>query len=190
MRVRVSRLRGVAVVVVAAGLVVGAAGPAGAHRGVLPTLHHDGRGTVWLTLAWDDGHPVTEPGLAMLSASSDAGATVPVTALRPLLHDPATLPLPGALAAGDWTVTVDVATPGAGYCSARLRVATDGVPQTIPCATPAATAAAPPAVPPARGLPGWLIGALVAAAAAGLGALWSRGRTRRSLARRVAPRRP
>ncbi|WP_120315498.1 hypothetical protein [Catellatospora citrea] len=187
---KVSWPRGSVVVAVTAGLVFGAAAPAGAHRGVLPTLHHDGRGTVWLTLAWDDGHPVTEPGLAMLSAIGDAGTTVPVTALRPLPHDPATLPLPGALAAGDWTVTVDVAAPGVGYCSARLHVAADGVPQTIPCATPAAGATAAPAVRPARGLSGWLIGALAAVAAAGLGALWSHRRTKRRPALRVAPRRP
>ncbi|GAB4058058.1 hypothetical protein GCM10028775_63950 [Catellatospora paridis] len=174
---------------VAAGLVFGAATPAGAHRGVLPTLHHDGRGTVWLTLAWDDGHPVTEPGLAMLSAGSDAGASVPVTALRPLPHDPATLPLPGALAAGDWTVTVDVAAPGVGYCSVRVHVAAAGIPQSIPCATPAAAATAAPAVPPARGLPSWLIGALAAVAAAGLGAQWSHRRTKRRPALRAAPRR-
>ncbi|MEU8075686.1 hypothetical protein AB0B31_09545 [Catellatospora citrea] len=186
MRVKVSWPRGGTVLVVTAGLVFGAAAPAGAHRGVLPTLHHDGRGTVWLTLAWDDGHPVTEPGLAMLSASSEAGATLPVTALRPLPHDPATLPLPGALAAGEWTVTVDVATPGVGYCSARLLVGTDGGPQTIPCATPAPAATAAPA---AQGRPGWLIGALAAVAAAGLGALWSRRRTKRRPALRIAPRR-
>ncbi|GAA1390016.1 hypothetical protein [Catellatospora chokoriensis] len=173
---KVSWPRGGAVLVVAAGLVFGAAAPAGAHRGVLPTLHHDGRGTVWLTLAWDDGHPVTEPGLAMLSAIGDTGTTVPVTALRPLPHDPATLPLPGALAAGDWTVTVDVATPGVGYCSARVRVAADAVPQTLPCAPPA-TSSAVAAAPRTEGPPLVLVAALAAAALAA-GVLWSRRPTR------------
>ncbi|WP_144119046.1 hypothetical protein [Catellatospora sichuanensis] len=167
----------------AAGLALGPASPARAHRGVLPTLHHDGRGSVWLTLAWDDGHRVDQPGLAMLSATGDSGASVPVTALRPLPHDPATLPLPGALAAGDWTVTVDVAAPGVGYCTARVHVAADGVPQTIPCAP----AAADPALPPAPEPPGWLIGGLVAAAVIAAGVLWSRRRPARSAFDRRRP---
>ncbi|MEU7825162.1 hypothetical protein [Catellatospora sp. NPDC049133] len=170
----------VAAGVAAMGLVLGYASPAGAHRGVQPTLHHDGRGSLWLTLAWDDGHPVDQPGLAMLSASSDAGATVPVTALRPLPHDPATLPLPGALAAGEWTVTVDVAAPGVGYCTARVRVAVDGVPQTVPCAVPAdpdaTAAAADPAVDsPPFGQLAALLAALAAVAVGGFGLLRSRG---------------
>ncbi|MEV0458046.1 hypothetical protein [Catellatospora methionotrophica] len=172
---------------VVAGFVLGVGAPAGAHRGVLPTLHADGRGSVWVTLAWDDGHPVTEPGLAMLSASSDSGASMPVTALRPLPHDPATLPLPGALAAGEWTVTVDVAAPGVAYCSARLRVAADGVPETIPCATPGTASPAAPVAAPASGPPGWLVGALGVAAAVGLGALWSRRCAKRRPARRFTP---
>ncbi|WP_155371476.1 hypothetical protein [Catellatospora vulcania] len=159
----------VAAVGIVLGIVLGIAAAAHAHRGVLPTLHHDGRGTVWLTLAWDDGHPVTEPGLAMMSASSAGGASVPVTALRPLAHDPATLPLPGALAAGDWTVIVDVAAPGVGYCSVRLQVAADGVPQTIACATPTAATTAAPADPPAPGQLHWLIGAIAALAALAVG---------------------
>lgn len=155
---------------VAAGLVLGPAVPAFAHRGVLPTLHHDGRGSVWVTLAWDDGHPVDQPGLAMLSASSDSGPTVPLTTLRPLPHDPATLPLPGALAAGEWTVTVDVAAPGVGYCTARMRIAVDGVPQTISCDPPAdpATAARPTDGPPSALLVG-----LAAVAVGGFGVLRS-----------------
>lgn len=166
--------------VAAFGFALGPAAPAMAHRGVLPTLHHDGRGSVWVTLAWDDGHPVDQPGLAMLSASSDTGATVPVTTLRPLPHDPATLPLPGALAAGEWTVTIDVAAPGVGYCSARVRVSEDGVPQTVSCApaTDPATATTT-AAPAAAGLPFALLAALAAAAAVGYGLLRSRRPTRR-----------
>ncbi|BCJ77138.1 hypothetical protein CS0771_66820 [Catellatospora sp. IY07-71] len=133
----------------AAALLLVPARPAAAHDGVLPTLHHDGRGTVWLTLAWADGHPISEPAVALLSGQSTQGGSVAATALRPLPHDPATLPLPGALAPGDWSLTVDVAAPGVGYCAVSFRVAADGVPQTIACAVPETAAA--PAAPPGEG---------------------------------------
>ncbi|MEV4416860.1 hypothetical protein [Catellatospora sp. NPDC049609] len=157
---------------VAVPLVFATARPAAAHDGVVPTLHSDGRGSVWLTLAWTDGHPIKEPALALLSGHSAQGGSVAATALRPLPHDPATLPLPGALAAGDWTLTVDVATPGVGYCAAELHVAADGVPQTIACATPP-TAAAAPAAPDAEPAPAVIatvaVGTTAALALAGVG---------------------
>lgn len=134
----------------AAALALVPAAPAAAHRGVLPTLHHDGRGAVWVNLAWDDGHPVGEPAVATLTGFSDLGGALAPTPLRPLPHDPATLTLPGTLAAGAWTVTLDVATPGLGYCAADLRVTAAGEPQTFDCrATAAAPTAAATAAPAA-----------------------------------------
>ncbi|GAA1658488.1 hypothetical protein ACFQY4_13100 [Catellatospora bangladeshensis] len=168
--------------VAAAALLLVPARPAAAHDGVLPTLHHDGRGTVWLTLAWSDGHPISEPAVALLSGRSTQGGSVAATALRPLLHDPATLPLPGTLAPGDWSLTIDVAAPGVGYCAVSLRVAADGVPQTLACAVPQTAAAAVTPPPPGRSaaLPVTL-GAVAVLALAALG--W------RLATRRAAPQR-
>ncbi len=171
----------------AAALLLLPARPAAAHDGVLPTLHHDGRGTVWLTLAWADGHPISEPALALLSGRSTQGGSVAATALRPLPHDPATLPLPGALAPGDWSLTVDVATPGVGYCAASLRVAADGVPQTLACAVPQTAAAVVDPPPPGRSAALPVTLGAVAVLALGLLA-WHRTRTRTS-PRRTGPRR-
>lgn len=168
----------------AAALLLAPARPAAAHDGVLPTVHHDGRGTVWITLAWADGHPISEPATALLSGHSTQGGSVAATALRPLPHDPATLPLPGTLAPGDWTLTVDVAAPGVGYCAVSLRVARDGVPRTMPCALPETAAAtqAPPAAGRPTALP-LIAGVLVALA---VGALtWPLSRRRRPRRRRA-----
>src|SRR5205085_6788672 len=50
--------------------VFGFAEDADAHGGVVLTLHGDGHGSVWLTAAWQDGHPVTEPvGMTLMATS-------------------------------------------------------------------------------------------------------------------------
>ncbi|GIH03316.1 hypothetical protein Rhe02_13830 [Rhizocola hellebori] len=115
-----------------------------AHRQVRPTVHHDGAGSVWLRLAWEDGHPVAEPGLAMFSGRSDTGEVLGPTAMRSLPHDLATLTLPVTLQAGRWQVTVDIATPGVGYCQTVLMVAAKAPAQAVDCAPPPTTAIALP----------------------------------------------
>ncbi|MFD0581416.1 hypothetical protein [Dactylosporangium darangshiense] len=88
--------------------VFGFAEDADAHDGVILTLHGDGHGSVWLTVLWQDGHPVTEPvGMTML-ATSDAGQRVgPV----PLRRNGDALTYSGTLAPGDWTVVAEMGTP-------------------------------------------------------------------------------
>ncbi len=116
-----------------------------AHDGVRPTLHHDGVGSVWATAVWQDGHAVTEPMLATLSGYSDSGEVISPAALQPLAHQQGTMIRPGLLPAGDWTLTLDIAAPGLGYCQARITIGPGALPGKVLCdpdPAPAPTAAA------------------------------------------------
>ncbi|SCG37694.1 hypothetical protein [Micromonospora coxensis] len=130
-------------------LVVGWPDPAHAHRGVVLHLHHDGRGTVRVDMAWTDGHPVTGPASAVLLAQRAGGRSVGPVGLRAVIGSgPTTLTLDAPLADGRWTVTVDAASPGLGQCVADLVVGPDSPAQSITCGSitaPTVTAAAPPA---------------------------------------------
>lgn len=112
-----------------------------AHDGVRLTVHHDGRGAVWVGTTWQDGHPVGEPVSATMSARERDGATVRPVALRG--QDPGSARYEGTLAAGTWTVTVDVARPATGTCTAVLTVGTAAAPDRVACddSAPVATAA-------------------------------------------------
>ena len=115
--------------------------PAEGHAGMVLTLRDDGRGSLSVDVAWDDGHPVTEPIAATLTATSAAGNIGPV-ALRRLAGLP-TVVYEGALPAGSWQVTVDAALPGIGHCAARVTVgASPGPPGATRCGKAAADAAA------------------------------------------------
>ncbi|HEX8628044.1 MAG TPA: hypothetical protein VF755_07720 [Catenuloplanes sp.] len=105
--------------------------PGLAHGGVRLTVHNDGRGAVWVDTTWQDGHPVGEPVSATLSARERGGATVRPVALRGLATG--TARYDGTLANGTWTVTVDVAKPGAGTCTAVVTVAAAGAPESVTC---------------------------------------------------------
>ncbi|MET7418545.1 hypothetical protein [Dactylosporangium sp. NPDC005555] len=60
------RVGAVALVLVAA---LGQASPAAAHGGASVTIHSDGRGSVWITAQWQDGHPINEPTPVTLTAT-------------------------------------------------------------------------------------------------------------------------
>ena len=116
------------------------ASPADAHGSVVLVLHGDGRGSVWLTATWADGHPITEPVGAVLTATSSAGQTV---GPAPLQSKGDALAYSGTLAAGDWTVTAEMGTPAIGRCQGTMHVGS-GTPTEIRCAPPTPAAAPPP----------------------------------------------
>jgi len=116
------------------------AAPAYAHGSVTMTVHSDGRGSVWLTAAWSDNHPITDPIGAILTGTSSTGAQVgPV----PLKQNGDALTYTGDLAPGDWTLTAEMGTPAIGRCAATVHV----VAVTDPAPSPAAVTCAPSAEP-------------------------------------------
>jgi hypothetical protein len=101
-------------------VITGWAAPASAHDAVILTLHGDGRGSVWLTARWQDGHPMTEPAGVVLTATSQAGQRIgPVG----LCRAGTALTYPDTLPAGEWAVVADMGTPAIGRCAATLIVA-------------------------------------------------------------------
>ena len=112
------------------------ASPADAHGSVVLVLHGDGRGSVWLTATWADCHPITDPIGAVLTATSTSGQPV---GPAPLQANGDVLAYRGRLAAGDWTVTVEMGTPAIGRCQGTMHVsgAASAVPSEIRCAPPA-----------------------------------------------------
>jgi len=163
--------------------------PASAHGNVTMTVHSDGRGSVWMTAAWSDNHPISDPIGAILTGTSSTGAQVgPV----PLRQTGDALTYTGELAPGDWTLTAEMGTPAIGRCAATVHIvaASDPAPSpaAITCATspaPGPTAAAAPATSSAW--PGLAaIGGAGAFLAAGV-ALWIRARPMWTAARRVRP---
>lgn len=152
--------------------------PAEGHAGLALTVRDDGRGSVAVDVAWEDGHPVTEPIAATLIATSASGTVGPVP-LRRLPGQP-TVVYEGELPAGAWEVVVDAALPGIGHCAATVTVgASPGPPAETRCG-PSAAVAAPAPPPPAEPrnrtvLLGLGVAVVVAVAAAG-GLLLSRRR--------------
>jgi hypothetical protein len=121
---------------------------ASAHGGAVLTIHGDGRGSVWVVAQYQDGHPITERIGAILTATSTAGQRVGPVALRQLNDGTGTLAYNGTLAAGEWSVVAEMASPLLGRCAATLRVTASGaspVPDQVRCgAAPASPAPAPP----------------------------------------------
>jgi hypothetical protein len=133
--------------VLAAALVLGVwPSPASAHRDMVLTVHTDGRGSVWVTAAWIDGHPVTERVGATLIATSASGDRVGPAPLRQIGDSAGTLIYESALAAGRWRVVAETGHPSIARCEADIR-SVDGTtppePAEVRCA-PAASPAAPP----------------------------------------------
>ncbi|MET7424468.1 hypothetical protein [Dactylosporangium sp. NPDC005555] len=150
------------------GLVLGTASPAAAHDGVILTLHGDGRGSVWVTADWQDGHPVTEAvGITLLATTADGRREGPAG----LRRNGTALTYAGTLGAGDWTVVAEMGTPAIGRCQGVLHVGPDAAPQDIVCAppSPAAAAPAPPAAPQASYAWVWYVSGVVLL---GSGAAW------------------
>lgn len=160
---RLSRVLGFAAVLAA---VLGFPGTAVAHATVALTVNTDGRGSVSVDVAWSDGHPVTEPMAATMTAVPNTAGVAGVgpVALTRLPGRP-TVVYSGTLPTGQWRVTVDTALPGIGHCEAVVRVDPAGAPASTRCgvtASPTARAAASDRSPTR-----WLVAAGVAAAAAG-----------------------
>jgi len=142
------------------------ASPAFAHGSVVLTLHGDGRGSVWMTAVWADGHPITDPIGAVLTATSSSGRSV---GPAPLASTGDALTYSGTLPAGDWTVTAEMGTPAIGRCQARMHVdpAASAEPTATRCAPPAVAAAPAPAPSPSH--VAWYVAIAVGGAAAMLG---------------------
>ncbi|MGI5244124.1 hypothetical protein [Dactylosporangium sp. CA-139066] len=136
--------------------VFGFADDAEAHGGVILTLHGDGQGSVWLTVAWQDGHPVTEPvGMTMLATSATGQRVGPA----PLKRNGDALTYSGTLAPGDWTVVADMGTPAIGRCEGVIHVAAAGAsaaPDEKTCAPPPAPATTAAAPAPSGGGSSWV----------------------------------
>jgi hypothetical protein len=151
--------------------------PAQSHDGVDVTVHTDGAGTVWATVAWTDGHPVAEPVSALMTATSAQGERVGPAALR-AAPAAGTVAYPATLTVGEWLVSIDVALPAIGHCEATVVVPADGASPTpgqtrCPAPTPAA---APPvaAAPDGPGLAAVLAPIGVVALLIGAAVLWHR----------------
>ncbi|WP_433614826.1 hypothetical protein ACQP2P_09705 [Dactylosporangium sp. CA-139114] len=158
----------VATVIAVAVAVFGFAGDADAHGGVVLTLHGDGRGSVWVTSVWQDGHPVTEPiGMTMLATSSTGERVGPV----PLKRNGDAVTYSGTLAPGAWTIVADMGTPAIGRCEGVLHVAeaaATATPDEKTCEPPPSSASPAPA--PASTSFTWvwyLLGVVVVAGALG-----------------------
>jgi hypothetical protein len=153
------------------------AAPAAAHGAVVLTVHGDGRGAVWVTAVWADGHPITEPVGALLTASAANGQRVGPVALK---QQGDRLAYPGTLAPGAWTVVAEMGEPAIGRCDALVRVADPGgspQPTELRCGASAPVAEPPPVPAPSgsSGIPWYLgMGATVVIIAAGVWGL--RGR--------------
>jgi hypothetical protein len=123
---------------------------------------------VWLTATWADGHPITDPIGAVLTATSTSGQTV---GPAPLRANGDALTYSGTLAAGDWTVTAEMGTPAIGRCQGTLHVggaagAAGAAPSEIRCAPPSPPPVASPVASPGSSHVIWyVVLALVAAVA-------------------------
>jgi len=156
-----------ATVLAAAALVLcGWPSPASAHRDIVLTVHTDGRGSVWVTAAWIDGHPVTEPVGATLVATSSAGERVGPVPLRRSGDSAGTLFYERTLDAGDWRVVAEIGHPSIARCEADIRSADEATrpePDEVRCAPVASPAADAPGE--TGSIPFLVLGAVLTASA-------------------------
>ena len=136
-----------------AGLVIAAAltlvttllwsAPAAAHGGAKITVNSDGRGSVWVSVTSDDGHPYDQTVDATLSArEADGTAVAPAKLVQS--SAPGTLVYMSTLPGGSWAVTVEFGPPIARTCGATFQVGTSNNTQTTNCDAPTAVAASAP----------------------------------------------
>ncbi|MFF5227371.1 hypothetical protein [Dactylosporangium sp. NPDC000521] len=142
--------------VLAVVLVFGWGSPAGAHGGASVVIHSDGRGSVWITAQWQDGHPINEPTVVTLSASpagaspgasgSGQASAIVGERLTQTGDERGTQTWSGVLPAGAWRVAVDLGAPVEGHCQALVPSAgsTDASVQAVEvaCLIPASGAVA------------------------------------------------
>ena len=149
---QVSARRGAGRFVVVAAVLLAAlslASPAAAHGGASVTIHSDGRGSVWITAQWQDGHPINEPTPVTLTATPAAGGTaapVPASTLTQTGDQRGTQTWSGVLPPGSWRVAVDLGAPVEGHCRALVPSAVEGSaspqPVEVACLIPATGATA------------------------------------------------
>jgi hypothetical protein len=118
--------------------------PAAAHGGAKITVNTDGRGSVWVSVSSDDGHPYDGFIDASLSArETDGTAVAPAKLVQS--SAPGTLVYMSTLPAGSWNVTVEFGPPIARTCAAAFQVGTGNNTQTTNCDAPTPLAASAPA---------------------------------------------
>jgi hypothetical protein len=146
--------------------------PVYAHGGASVTIHSDGRGSVWITARWQDGHPVNEPTPVTLTAVRSASGASPAgpSTLRQTGDERGTQTYSGTLDPGSWQVSIDLGAPVGGHCQALVQVAAgtaSPLPVEVACLIPATSSSAtPPAATGGSLTPLWLtLGALGATAA-------------------------
>jgi hypothetical protein len=173
---------GVALTILATGAPAAAGGTRRAQDQplVTVTLHTDGAGTVWASLAWADGRPVHEAATAVMIATAGEGEQVGPVTLRSQQGGDGRMTYGGVLADGDWRVALDVASPGIANCVAQFRMGGDAPSaQETSCGAsfwPEPAAAQPPANGATTSALPAIVGAVVVA---GLAALWFALRRRR-----------
>ncbi|MEV4508875.1 hypothetical protein AB0K00_07950 [Dactylosporangium sp. NPDC049525] len=125
-------MRRFAVVALVLVAVLSQASPAAAHGGASVTIHSDGRGSVWITAQWQDGHPINEPTPVTLTATpagavssgavSSGAAASPIAAskLTQTGDERGTQTWSGVLPPGSWRVAVDLGAPVEGHCQALV----------------------------------------------------------------------
>ncbi|MGI5237339.1 hypothetical protein [Dactylosporangium sp. CA-139066] len=171
-------------VIAAVVLLLLVATPAQAHGGASVTIHSDGRGSVWTTAQWQDGHAISEPMQVTMTASGDGGASAAPAVLRQTGDERGTQTYGGTLDPGSWRVSIDLGAPVNGHCQALIQVAASTAtpqPTEVACLIPATapSGAAAPADSSGGSLtPLWVtLGVLaVVGAVAGAGLARRRGR--------------
>lgn len=138
------------------------AAPAAAHGGARITVNHDGKGSIWVTVASDDGHPSEDIIDATMSAREASGATIEPTKMVQS-SAPGTLVYMSTLPAGAWTVNVEFGPPIARVCEAAFQVGTSNTTQTVRCDGPTAVAASAPPTEGGVDSGAWLLIAIAAA---------------------------
>ena len=118
--------------------------PAAAHGGAKFTVNHDGRGSVWVNVTYEDGHPAEGLVDATLTAKEKDGTTVAPAKLVQS-SAPGTLVYMSTLPAGAWDVTVEFGPPIARTCTAVFQVGTANNTQQSNCDAPTPLAASAPA---------------------------------------------
>ncbi|MEV4622043.1 hypothetical protein AB0J74_25455 [Asanoa sp. NPDC049573] len=117
--------------------------PAAAHGGAKITVNTDGRGSVWVSVTYEDGHPAEGAVDATLTArEADGTAVAPAKLVQS--SAPGTLVYMSTLPVGSWAVTVEFGPPIARTCAASFQVGTSNNTQTTNCDAPTPLAASAP----------------------------------------------
>lgn len=162
--------------------------PAAAHGGAKITVNTDGRGSVWVSVTYEDGHPAEGPVDATLSAQeADGTAVAPAKLVQS--SAPGTLVYMSTLPAGAWDVTVEFGPPIARTCAAAFQVGTANNTQTTNCDAPTPLAAsAPVKVTKSSSGTSWLLIGVAAVGGVAVAVLALMLRRRRDTDRAAAPR--